>query len=69
MRIGIEFPLAGVQKQLADAQPEPCCNNLTSNTLTLSKDSAQEDEVEEEEDISSNTIEDFETEIISENVK
>ena len=69
MRIGIEFPLTGVEKQLADPQSEPCCDGLISNTLTLSKDSAERDEIAEEEDVSSNTIEDFETEIVSENVK
>ena len=39
VRIGIQFPLAGVEKQIAGAQSEQCCDSLTSNIITLSKDS------------------------------
>ena len=76
VRIGIQFPLAGVEKQIAGAQSEQCCDSLTSNIITLSKDSLhqedqeeQEEEQELQEEESSNTVEDFETEIISGNVK
>ena len=73
VRIGIQFPLAGVEKQIAGTQSEQCCDSLTSNIITLSKDSLhqeeQEEQQEEQEEESSNTVEDFETEIISGNVK